>query len=381
MSVPEASGGLMAWTTRRARWLIVAVTVAVLAIPVGVTSFGVADNPPRGNALVAVPLALALLALQLRHSFTAARGERPRGALLTLLALAVTVYLPLRWFGWNWYPTEGFLMGSAAMLLPRWLAAAAITAVVLGTDLAVVVSFAEAPIGALVYYVIYVTVGLFLTALGVYGPPRLIRLLGDLQAARVEVAELAVARERLRVSRDLHDLLGQSLSAISLKGDLALRLLRDDGRVARAEIESLTGIARDALSGVRAVTREEHAVSLRTEIDGAAGLLSAAGVDARTDLDLPELAPPAEEVLAWAVREGITNVLRHSHASTCTVMAGRRDGKVFLEVVNDGARAESGEGSGLAGLAERARAVSGSVSAGHTDGGFRLVVEIPEEVR
>jgi two-component system, NarL family, sensor histidine kinase DesK len=183
------------------------------------------------------------------------------------------------------------------------------------------------------------------------------------------------------VSRDLHDLLGQSLSAISLKGDLGLRLLGGDGQAARSEIEGLTGIARDALSGLRAVAREEHAVSLRTEIEGAAGLLSAAGVQARTDLDLPDLAPAAEAVLAWAVREGTTNVLRHSRATTCSITAGRRRGSVFLEIFNDGGVAESGAGSGLAGLAERARAKAGSVSAGRTDGGFRLVVEIPEAVR
>jgi len=376
-----ASAGLMVWTTRSARWLIVAVTVVIVAAPAAITSFGAARGPARGNALAAVALALALLALQLRHSFAFARGERPRAAPLTLLAMAALVYLPLLWLGWNWYSTESCLMASAAMLLPRWPAAAAIAAIVLGTDVAVVRADAGAPAGVAIYGVGYSTVGLFLYALGVYGPPRLIRLVGDLQAARAELAELAVGRERLRVSRDLHDLLGQSLSAISLKGDLALRLLNDDGRAARTEIESLTGIARDALSGVRAVTREEHAVSLRTEIDGAAGLLSAAGVDARTDLDLPALTPPAEGVLAWAVREGITNVLRHSHASTCSITAGRRHGSVFLEIVNDEARAESGGGSGLAGLAERARAQSGSVSAERIDGSFRLVVEIPEAVR
>jgi two-component system sensor histidine kinase DesK len=375
------SGGLTEWTTRRARWLIVAITVSVVVLPAWITSFGLVGNPARGNAVAALPPALAILALQLRHSFAFARGERPRRALLTLPALAVLVYLPLPWFGWNWFVAQVFLMASGAMLLSRRLAAATIVAIVLGTDLAAIRANAGAPAGAVLYSVTYVTVGLLLSALGVYGPPRLIRLVGELQATRAELAELAVGRERLRVSRDLHDLLGQSLSAISLKGDLALRLLGDDGQGVRTEIESLTGIARDALSGVRAVTREEHAVSLRTEIEGAARLLSAAGVQARADLDLPDLAPAAEAVLAWTVREGITNVLRHSRATTCSITAGRRRGSVFLEIVNDHAVAESGEGSGLAGLAERARAQAGSVWAGRSDGGFSLIVEIPEAVR
>ena len=83
-------------------------------------------------------------------------------------------------------------------------------------------------------------------------------------------------------------------------------------------------------------------------------------------------------MLAWAVREGVTDVLRHSQARTCSITAGRRDGKVQLEIINDGAERATGDGSGLAGLSERAKTVSGSVSAGHLpDGRFRLLVEIP----
>jgi two-component system, NarL family, sensor histidine kinase DesK len=91
---------------------------------------------------------------------------------------------------------------------------------------------------------------------------------------------LAIGQERLRVSRDLHDLLGQSLSAVSLKGDLAKRLLHRDLAAARAEIEGLTKVARGALRDMRAVTSDQHAVSLPTETDGATALLQAAGVEA-----------------------------------------------------------------------------------------------------
>src|SRR5215470_3905286 len=97
-------------------------------------------------------------------------------------------------------------------------------------------------------------------------------------------------------------------------------------------------------------------------------------------LVLPDLPRPAEEVLAWAVREGITNVLRHSQATACSVTAARRDGMVWLEIVNDGARPPAGAGTGLAGLAERARALSGSAAGGYTRSGrFRLLIQIPEE--
>ena len=214
-----------------------------------------------------------------------------------------------------------------------------------------------------------------------YGSARLVRVLEELQATRAELAELAVGRERLRVSRDLHDLLGQSLSAVSLKGDLAIRLLPRDPPAARAEIESLTGVARDALAGIRTVTRGEHLLSLRTETEGAAALLRAAGIDARIDLDVPKLSQPVEQMLAWALREGVTNVLRHSQARTCSITAGSRDGRLWLEIVNDGVQASADAGGGLTGLAERARAVSGSVTAhGTGDGQFRFRVEVPEEV-
>ena len=372
----------MAWSARTARWVIVAVHSVLLAIPPFVTSFGLGTSPATGDAVVAVPVGLAVLALQLRHSFAIARGARPRGVLWTLLALAVLVYLPLPWFGWSWATMQACLLASAPMVLRRWRLAVALAAPVLGTDLAVVVMFAgRQPAHTLLYLVCYETFALVAPAAALYGSARLVRMLDELHAARAELAELAVGRERLRVSRDLHDLLGQSLSAVSLKGDLALRLLPRDPTAARAEIAGLTGVARDALRGVRAVTRDEHAVSLRSEAQGAAALLGAAGIDARVDLDLPGLPPAVEAVLAWTVREGVTNVLRHSQARACQITAGRHDGYVWLEIGNDGVRtpAGTGRGSGLTGLAERARALSGSASAERTrDGRFRLRVEIPE---
>src|SRR5262249_9857461 len=228
--------------------------------------------------------------------------------------------------------------------------------------------------------VIYWTVGLATGAVALYSAARLVRVLDELEATRTELAGLASGRGRLRISRDLHDLLGHSLSAISLKGDLARRLLPSNVHAARAEIEGLTEVARDALRGVHAVTRDKHALSLRTETDGAAALLGAAGIDARIEGDLPGLPRPTEDVLAWGVREGVSNGPRASQATTCSVTAARRDAMVRLEIVNDGARPSAGGGNGLAGLAARAGALSGSAAGERTNGGrFRLLVEIPGE--
>jgi two-component system, NarL family, sensor histidine kinase DesK len=160
--------------------------------------------------------------------------------------------------------------------------------------------------------------------------------------------------------------------------------LPTDTAAARAEIESLTGVARRALRDVRAVAHDEHAVSLDAELAAAAALLGAAGIATHIDVDLPDLPGSAESVLAWAVREGATNTLRHSEATVWSVTAGRAWGRAWLEIVNDGAPPDragdgDGDGSGLAGVAERARAVSGTASSGPLPGDrFRLRVEVPE---
>jgi two-component system, NarL family, sensor histidine kinase DesK len=218
--------------------------------------------------------------------------------------------------------------------------------------------------------------GLPVAAVVVYGATRLIRASRELQAAR---AELATGQERLRVSRDVDDLASQSLSAVALKGDLALRLLPDDPAAARTEMESLTATARDALHEVQAATRGAHVATLHAEAGGAMRLLAAAGIDTHVNVDV-SVPGPAADVLAWALREGVTNVLRHSEARTCSITAARSDGSLRLEIVNDGVRTPSGPKSGLTKLTELAQGLSGSVTAGPTrDGGFRLLVELPEE--
>ena len=372
------------WLTRRARWFLAAMNAPFIAeCPVwAILGLG-RGLGNRGNPVLVVLMGLALGFLQLRHSFAAARGQRPAGWQFTLLALAVLVYLPMFWFGWYWAATQILLVASVAMLLRGWLRVAAAAAPVLGTAATCVALGVAArwPASLIVYNGIAWLGDLLLYCGALYAAVRLVKAADGLYAARAEQAEGAVGRERLRVSRDLHDLLGQSLSAISLKGDLALRLLPFDPARARAEIESLTGVARNALHDVLAIARDEHSVSLRGEIDAAAGLLTAAGIEVDLKADTSELPEHAQEVLAWAVREATTNVLRHSEAHTCSIALSSGGQGFLLEVANDGARAASGQGSGLAGLAERAKTVSGSVrieAAG--DGRFRLGVWIPKEV-
>ncbi|WP_433444691.1 sensor histidine kinase [Nonomuraea sp. CA-141351] len=372
------------WVVRHPLWPLIVLHV-LLAVQVPVyTTLGM-DGPP-GNPVAATAAFALALCLGLRHSLAASRGERPAGWPWTLVALAVLANVPLWWLGSNWQAFTAFALASIVMLLRgRLMLFAAITQLLHNPVKEVIAMLRDDAhtIPQALLLGAYALFSLILYAGTLVGGARLVRLLNELEATRTELAATAVGDERIRVSRDLHDLLGQSLSAISLKGDLALRLLAKGTVAARAEIESLTGVARDALRDVRAITRDQHTVSLRTEIDGAAALLGAAGVDTRLDVaDVPSLSESAQSALAWAIREGTTNLLRHSEAGSCTITLSRQRGRIRLEIVNDGVRSAPGlgNGSGLAGVAERAEAASGSSEAGVHDGRFRLSVEVPEEV-
>ena len=178
-------------------------------------------------------------------------------------------------------------------------------------------------------------------------------------------------------------MLGHTLSAVSLKGDLALRLLeRNEQPRAAAEIESLTAVARSALRDMRDIAQDAHHVSLATEATNAANLLATAGIETHLDVQVTDARPAVDELLAWAIREGVTNVLRDSAARSCAISVRRDAGRVVLAIENDGAAVAGGSGHGLTGLAARAAALSGTASgACSPDGRFRLVVEVPEVTR
>lgn len=367
-----------AWVLRRPHWPLVALHVP-LTVQAPVYSITGLEGRPSAP-LIMIPAAAVLGALQLRHSLAAARGERPAGWRWSYAALLLLAYVPVIWIGANWQAMGILALASTVMLLRPRTALPVCAAQMLVPVTIEIKSVMGASLLEIVTMMIYAVVVPPLFAAALVGGARLVRLVNELYATRTELAATAVGEERVRVSRDLHDLLGQSLSAISLKGDLALRLLAKDAAAARGEVESLTGVAREALRGVRAIARDEHAVSLRTEIEGAAALLGAAGVDTELDVaDLPPLPGPAQNALAWAIREGTTNLLRHSEAQTCSITLSRHNGTVRLEIVNDGVRGVAAPGSGLAGVGERVRAVSGTSATAVHNGRFRLSVEVPEE--
>ena len=223
-------------------------------------------------------------------------------------------------------------------------------------------------------------------SIAVYGFSRLIRANHELAAAREQVATVAAERERMRIARDLHDLLGHSLTTVTVKAALAARLFDQDPVRARAEIAEVEVLARESLADVRAAVAGFREVRLATELATAREVLEAAGIEAQLPGAVDGLSAELGGLFGWVVREGVTNVVRHSRASRVwiTLDAGG------IEIVDDGsgcAQKASGQistdsaGHGLEGLTERVVALGGHLKAGpvNEDGtaGFRLRVDVP----
>jgi two-component system sensor histidine kinase DesK len=202
----------------------------------------------------------------------------------------------------------------------------------------------------------------------------LMRTNAELREARSELAELAVSQERLRFARDLHDLLGHDLSLIALKAELAGRLLPDGVDRAAAEVDEIKSLTRSALDQVRHAVDGYRRPTLPGELAGARMALEAAGIELQVTGPPATIDPEVESVLAWAVREGATNVIRHSGARHAEITVTPTD----VEIADDGRGGPSFNGGhGLAGLRERAEAIGGTVDAGTgPEGGYRLRVSV-----
>ncbi|RKT54043.1 two-component system sensor histidine kinase DesK [Saccharothrix australiensis] len=197
-----------------------------------------------------------------------------------------------------------------------------------------------------------------------------------LDRARQTAEALAVAEERLRFAADLHDIQGHHLQAIALKGELISRLIGRDDAAARGHADEVAELARTALRETREVVQGYRRASLGTEIANAVGVLRAAGIETAVTGDASDVPPPLQPLFGALVREGTTNVLRHSLARRCAVDISVRDRQVSVRLSNDGVRPEdAGEhGAGLAGLRERFATVGGRIEVG-ADGpdGFALL--------
>jgi two-component system sensor histidine kinase DesK len=209
---------------------------------------------------------------------------------------------------------------------------------------------------------------------------RLIATVIELRTARAEVARLAISDERLRISRDVHDILGHSLSVIALKAQVARRLMESDPAAAADAMSDVESVARESLVEVRGMVTGYRQRSLADELQGARDVLDAAGIAFAVTRDTTVPPAPVDSLLAWTVREGVTNVLRHSRAHHCEISLSSSDTGFTVAIVDDGVGGVANAGgTGLHGLRERVGAAGGRVDAGPGDrGGFRLQAYVPQ---
>ncbi|WP_328317198.1 sensor histidine kinase [Streptomyces sp. NBC_00388] len=204
----------------------------------------------------------------------------------------------------------------------------------------------------------------------------------ELRSTRQELARSAVEKERLRFSRDLHDLLGHTLSVIVVKSEAARRLAPRDIDAALAQISDIETVGRQALTEIREAVTGYRDASLATELDSARSALTAAGIEPVVRQSGPPLEPQSASLLGWVVREAVTNAVRHSRATRCEITVDGTNPERVRLVISDNGRGEGGTppGSGLKGLTERLAAAGGSLDAGPGPrSGFRLVAELPVE--
>ncbi|MET9890829.1 sensor histidine kinase [Streptomyces sp. NPDC006465] len=291
-------------------------------------------------------------------------------------------------------------LGALAVVLcltlgPPWLGLFVYVSVACGTTFPLRVSYWTIPLTAVVMLLVGLHGGerdarnlvllVVLIGFAMTGVRQLVRTTVELRKARATVAQLAANEERLRLARDLHDLLGHSLSLITLKSELAGRMLPDHPGKAAQQVADIEQVSRQALVDVREAVTGYRRPRLAGELAGAQVALTAAGViaDLPAEPDVEGVPEESESALAWALREAITNVVRHSGARRCVVTLVRRqtlDGPVLeLSVEDDGSGGSSGAaaGNGLTGLTERLDQAGGSLEAGRVRHGFRLVARAP----
>jgi two-component system sensor histidine kinase DesK len=306
----------------------------------------------------------------------------PIGAVLVLLLLAVAIALVLRSPESGFYPFFYFASTGASPLLPvrRALALMVLSGIAAGLS----VLWLSGDLATAIVQGVSVTI----IGVTIFSTAQVRRTNMQLTRARHEVARLAVADERMRIARDLHDTLGQSLSVITLKSELAGRLLPADPVRARGEVLDIERVARDALAAVRETVGGYRQPTLKAELAAARKALEAADIVPTIDAIDDDLPPAVEAVLAWTIREGVTNVVRHSGAKDARIHIVRQGSWAEASITDDGrgpARTagtsgtpNQAPGTGLVGLAERIAALGGRFETGRTsDGGFRLTVALP----
>lgn len=197
-----------------------------------------------------------------------------------------------------------------------------------------------------------------------------------LRMAQDEVERLAKLAERERIARDLHDLLGHTLSVVVLKSELAQKLMSRDPVRAQQEIAEIERISRQGLADVREAVTGYRSSGLASEIEHVRETLTAAGIDTTIEAHQLKLAPAQESALSLALREAATNVIRHAAATKCHIKFYSKDGSALMEVQDDGRGSDAPFGNGLSGMSERISALGGALQR-ETANGTRLLISLP----
>ena len=373
----------------RWRWLFSGIWLAYLIQPISAL-FDRHDPAWIAGGLV---IAAAFCAIYLPALMYV--DERPRWAGAGLVALAVLSAVACVVYGEHWTPLWIYVSAAGGLILTALFdRRAAILGVVVISGLYLVSCWITHLDGA---DTVAVLLPVVLIGLAMMGFRMQLVLMHELAQARETVAKLATNEERLRLARDMHDLTGQSLSVITLKSELAAKRLTRlpasaERDAIRTDLGDISRVSRQTLHDIREAVSGYRRPTLAIEVITARSALDAAGIQLD---DEPELTmrsgtfdPDAEAVLAWCLREAVTNVIRHSRARHCRLRLTERTGEVSLEVTDDG-RGFSGPakdsakaaatGSGLRGISERLSAAGGHLSLGPGDNGrgFRLTATVP----
>jgi two-component system sensor histidine kinase DesK len=325
-----------------------------------------------GLALITAGL---LFGLQLCIAWRGAARWPRRRRLGGLLALGALTYLPLAALRVVWPGMAGFFAGSILILRPTrtsWVPFALVTASMLAAPLGLGMDARDAT------YLMVTSLSGGLTVFAVYQ----LRLFAKhAQGAGTQLAQLTSVRERERFSMDLHDILGHSLSAITLKAELTRKLVSSDPDLAQDELAEIVELARQATVDVRLMASGYSSISLAREAGSAASLLSAACIKPQVAIECGVLDDKVDAVLAVVLREAVTNVLRHSAARNCAIVASQDDKMITLKVINDGVSLPLKPGTGghgLNNLARRLEGIGGELSAGGShDDQFSLSATVP----
>ncbi|MFI6782060.1 sensor histidine kinase [Micromonospora sp. NPDC050276] len=357
-------------------WLLAAVWLFFLNVPLATALHQ--PEPWRRIlgvlALVVFGVGYVLLfqwARKLRQSLLPIPTGRARAGLALLLAVGLA---SIPGTGGDWLAILVYVAAAAVFLLPRW---EALVTVLLCAATPVLASSLvpgwEAEKG--------IVFAVLLASFAMFGFSQLAQRNSELRAAQQEIGRLAVAEERSRAARDLHDILGHSLTVVAIKAELAGRLIEVDRERAAVEIAEVEALARAALADVRQTVGAYREVSLAAELAGARSALAAAGIAADLPAEVPDLPEEWDRLFGWAVREGVTNVVRHSGARCCVIRV--HPDRVEISDDGRGPSIPDANGHGLVGLRERAQRLDAVVTVGGRPegGGFLLRVHAPGQAR